>query len=82
MTSYAQNRSRRAKLWTMIAITGLGVATAFAIINAINESAATGSTPEFITLLLTGVPLVFVAVIGLVLIFSSGKSRQRRKIST
>ncbi|MDH2900135.1 MAG: hypothetical protein PXY39_04115 [archaeon] len=73
MTSYPQKRSRKAKIWTMVAIVGLGIATAFSIVNAINESAATTSTPELIYLLLTGIPLAFVAVIGLALIFASGK---------
>ena len=81
MSSYPQKRSRKAKLWTMVALLGLGIATAFAIINAVNESAATTSTPEFISLLLTGIPLVFVAVIGLALIFSSGKRKHDRQIS-
>jgi tellurite resistance protein TehA-like permease len=70
LASYPQKRSRRAKLWTMMALVGLGVATAFAIVDAINESAAATSTPEFIYFLLTGIPLAVVAVIGLALIFS------------
>jgi hypothetical protein len=65
----------------MIALVGLGIATAFAIINAINESAAATSTPELVYLLLTGVPLAFVAIIGLALIFSGGKRRRSKQIS-
>jgi hypothetical protein len=59
----------------MVAITGLGIATAFAIINALDESSFT-STDGLVLILLTGVPLVFIAVIGIVLIF--GDKRQRR----
>ncbi len=52
----------------MIVIAGLGVATAFAIINALNESAFT-SVPGLIYALMTGIPLAFIVVIGIALIF-------------
>ena len=61
-------RTKFAKLWTVIAIGGLGVAVAFTLINALNESAAS-SSEQFLYLLLTGIPLAFAAVIGLFMIF-------------
>jgi ABC-type dipeptide/oligopeptide/nickel transport system permease component len=64
----------------MVALIGLGIATAFAIINAINESAAATSSLDLIYLLLTGVPLAFVAIIGLALIFGSGRRKPNKQI--
>ena len=51
-------KTKFAKLWTVIAIGGLGVAVAFTLINALNESAAS-SGEQFLYLLLTGIPLAF-----------------------
>jgi hypothetical protein len=74
-------RPRKSKLWTIIVLVGLGIATTFAIIDALNESAAATSTPDLIYLLLTGVPLAFVVVIGLALIFG-GRRRSSKHSAT